>query len=115
MTRSMLEIHLTEVLMRELARCDLGDGIEVIHDVEAVEVEMDCDLEDDDPTDVDHTTRWFDEQFAGTIKFAREPLADAIGTHRFVRESAPYERIEIELDPNAFIRATIEEACRVTV
>lgn len=26
--------------------CDLGDGIEVVHDVETIEVEMECDVDD---------------------------------------------------------------------
>lgn len=86
-------------MMRDLAPCDLGGDIEVVHDVEAVEIEMECDLEEDEPA------RWFDEEFASTMKFARDA-----GTHQFVRHSAPYERIEIQLDPSAFIRATIEEA-----
>lgn len=80
-----LEARLTEVLMGALAPCDLGDGIEVVHDVEAVEIEMDCELDADEP-------------------------ADDLETSMFVRHSAPYERIELQLDANAFIRATIEEA-----
>lgn len=85
MIASKLEARLTEVLMGALAPCDLGDGIEVVHDVEAVEIEMDCDLDGDPP-------------------------ADDIETSMFVRHSAPYERIELQLDANAFLRATIEEA-----
>ena len=85
--------------MRDLAPCDLGGDIEVVHDVEAVEIEMEVDLEDDEPA------RWFDEEFASTMQFARDA-----GTHQFVRHSAPYERIELQIDPAAFIRATIEEA-----
>jgi hypothetical protein len=77
MTR--LETMIAELMMRELDPCDLGNGIEVIHEVEAVEIEMDCDLEEDSPG------RWFDEEFARNIK-----------AHRFLLESAPYERIEIE-------------------
>jgi hypothetical protein len=93
---NMLENRLLEVLMGALSPCDLGDGIEVVHDVEAVEIEMDCVVDDDEPI----------EQLGNTTKFAREE----IGTHRFVRYSAPYDRIEIQLDANAFVRATIEEA-----
>ena len=91
-----LENRLVEVLMGALSPCDLGDGIEVVHDVEAVEIEMDCVVEDDDAIELS----------GSTTKFAREEL----GTHRFVRYSAPYERIEVQLDANAFLRATIEEA-----
>lgn len=42
-----LDSRIAEALMFALAPCDLGDGIEVIHDVEAIEIEMDCDLDDD--------------------------------------------------------------------
>ena len=97
-TSSILEARLLEVLMGELAPCDLGKGIEVVHDVEAVEIEMDCDVEDEASDDI-----------ACTMKFAREP-SDELGTHQFARFSAPYERIELAIEPRAFVRATIEEA-----
>lgn len=45
-TESTLESRLVEVAMRALFPCDLGDGIEVVHDVEVIQVEMDCDLDD---------------------------------------------------------------------
>ena len=133
-----LETRLTEVLMGALAPCDLGDGIEVVHDVEdAVEVEMECavDDEDDEPAPSDtvkmacahdenapseavglirdllaELSRVADpvqeEELGFTTRFVRE----SEGTNQFVRFSAPYERIEIQLDPSAFRRATIEEA-----
>jgi hypothetical protein len=87
--RSRLELRLAELVMTQLAPCDLGDGIEVVHDVESLEIELDCDLSDaalDAPDDID------------------------LRTHQFVRFSAPYERIELQIDDNAFLRATIEEA-----
>ena len=43
----LLENRLAEVLMGALFPCDLGDGIEVIHDVEMIELEMECDLGED--------------------------------------------------------------------
>src|SRR5512135_1842799 len=47
-TESALETRLAEALMSALYPCDLGDGIEVLHDVEEqIEIEMDCDLGDD--------------------------------------------------------------------
>jgi len=98
----MLDARLTEVLMSALAPCDLGDGIEVVHDVEAVEIEMECMLDDEPATAADDDN--------GTTRFARDLGADELGTHQFVRYSAPYERIEAQLDANAFVRATIEEA-----
>lgn len=55
--------RLAEAWMSAMFPCDLGDGIEVVHDVEVIEIEMDCDLGDDDGF------------------------------------SAPYERIEIRLEP----------------
>jgi len=85
MTR--LETVIAELMMRELDPCDLGTGIEVIHEVEAIEIEMDCDLDEDSPH------RWFDEEFARTIKLANETIGYA--THRLLYESTPYERIEI--------------------
>jgi hypothetical protein len=97
---SSLETTLMDVLMAELAPCDLGKGIEVIHDVEAVEIEMDCEIEidDDGPDDI-----------ASTMRFARPP--EELGnTHQYARYSAPYERIELAIDPQAYVRATIEEA-----
>jgi hypothetical protein len=98
----ILETRLLELLMAELAPCDLGKGIEVVHDVEAVEIEMDCDIEVDDEVADD---------VACTMRFARQPNAgDDLGTHQYVRYSAPYERIELAVDPSAFVRATIEEA-----
>jgi len=85
--------------MAQLAPCDLGDGIEVVHDVEdAVEIEMECDVDEEELEDV-----------AATMRFARLPNDD-LGTHQFVRYSAPYDRIELAVEPHAFVRATIEEA-----
>lgn len=93
---------LAEVLMADLAHCDLGDGIEVVHDVEAVEVEMDCDVAMDA----------IDEDADDTIRFAHPEfdLDPDAGTHQYARMSAPYERIELWVDPQAYVRATIEEA-----
>jgi len=44
-TQSALEIQIAELSLRDLFPCDLGDGIEVIHDVELVEIELDCDTD----------------------------------------------------------------------
>ena len=87
MRADSLETRLAEVLMSALAPCDLGDGVEVVHDVETMEVELECALE--------------------------EEVDDELGTHQFVRFSAPYERIEANFDAGAFRRATIEEAKRL--
>ncbi len=43
----LLEARLTDALMSALFPCDLGDGIEVLHDVEDIEIELECDLGDD--------------------------------------------------------------------
>jgi len=105
--------------MSALAPCDLGDGIEVLHDVEDVEIEMDCALDDDEGRDDEVSERdaadtlpehpAFDEPTLGaTTQFVR--VAEDVGTRQFVRESAPYERIELQLDPGAFRRTTIAEA-----
>jgi hypothetical protein len=100
--KSSLEVRLAELVMTQLAPCDLGDGIEVVHDVEALEIEMDCDL-----AGVAAIDRDVSADDAGTHQFVR---TDDLGTHQFVRFSAPYERIELQVDANAFLRATIEEA-----
>jgi hypothetical protein len=84
MRADRLETRLAEVLMSALSPCDLGEGIEVVHDTETLEVEMECSIE--------------------------EVVDDDLGTHQFVRFSAPYERIEVQIDASAFRRATIEEA-----
>jgi hypothetical protein len=106
-TTRQLETRLAELLMSQLLPCDLGDGIEVLHDVESIEVEMECDLDDPvDPSAGDTEVmlkQWFDYEVA-TLDAAEEA-----GTHQFVRHSAPYERIEIQIDANAFRRATIED------
>lgn len=119
-----LQNRLAELELGALCPCDLGDGIEVVHEVEAVEVEMECALDDvPRPLDVgaaiaealaaeierelfdeDHTCE-LEQVEAFTMPFDREG-----GTHQFVRESAPYERIEVELDASGFRQATIEEA-----
>jgi hypothetical protein len=122
----VLANRLAELLMSQLLPCDLGDGIEVVHDVEAIEVEMDCDLADPseqfarvepaepteplaapepDPGDtVVMLKTWFDEIEVG----------EDAGTHQFIKLSAPYERIEIEIDANAYRRATIADARKLT-
>ena len=99
---SRLETRLAELLLSQLDPCDLGDAIEVVHDVEHVEIEMECDLADPPPPPIEELV---------TAQFTR---VDEVGTHQFVRFSAPYERIEIQIDPKAFMRATIEEAKRTS-
>ena len=46
-TESVLESCLAEVVMRALFPVDLGDGIEVVHELETLEIEMDCEIDDD--------------------------------------------------------------------
>jgi hypothetical protein len=89
MRAESLETRLAELVMSALSPCDLGDGIEVVHEVETIEVELECSFDDDTLVD------------------------DELGTHQFVRFSAPYERIEVQIDASAFRRATIEEAKRL--
>ncbi len=120
---STLALQLAELMMRDLVPCDLGDGIEVVHDVEAVEIEMECSVDDAPPVepavdaDLEATLEGVLELWLGptdpvddTERVAREPFPDDAGTYQFVRHSAPYERIEIQLDANAYVRATIEDA-----
>jgi hypothetical protein len=105
---SRLEARLAELLMTQLDPCDLGDGIEVVHDTEALEIEMECDLADPAPPPPAPPAP---EELATTTQFTR---IDDAGTHQFVRFSAPYERIEIQIDAKAFMRATIEDAKRLS-
>jgi hypothetical protein len=88
MVTTALESRIAEVMMSALMPCDLGDGVEVVHEVETLEIELDCRMDDEA------------DELASTASFERL--------------SAPYERIEIQLDANAFIRATIEEAARAS-
>ena len=109
-----LETRLAELMMAQLDPCDLGDGIEVVHDVEAIEIEMECDLGDDGIAEVhahgeaDQTMELSRDAIEELAALAAAP--DEGGTREFIRFSAPYERIELELEPLAFLRATIEEA-----
>jgi hypothetical protein len=115
-THTVLEARLAEVLMAALAPCDLGGDIEVVHDVESVEIEMDCALdEESDDHDAGDT---FVDHDGLVMRFARELADEHAGTTQFTREEdvgsttrfAPYERIEIQVDRGAFLRATIEDA-----
>lgn len=111
-----LETRLAELLMNQLVPCDLGDGIEVVHDVESLEVEMECDLSDNAPVE---DRRAQDASDADqTIEMTREAidaLVEDIGTHELVRFSAPYERIEIQLDAKAFLhRSLTPRTCRAS-
>ncbi|HEX5064431.1 MAG TPA: hypothetical protein VFV99_33880 [Kofleriaceae bacterium] len=121
--RPTLATRLAELVMTQLDPCDLGDGIEVVHDVEALEIEMECDVNDPAPVEPMPVEAAPVDDIASTFPFARQPADDVaatltfarvddVGTHEFVRFSAPYERIEIQIDRNAFLRATIEEARR---
>src|SRR4051794_25089738 len=85
-TAPHLQTRLAELMMSQLLPCDLGDGIEVLHEVEAIEVELECDVDDHPAIEVTDITErmeriWFE--------------SDDLGTHQFVRQSAPYERIEL--------------------
>jgi hypothetical protein len=103
-----LAAKIDEVMMSALMPCDLGDGIEVVHDVESVEVELECALDDDDE-DGDEGTA---DKTLEMEMFHDLHDEDPDGTTPFLRMTAPYERIEIEIDESGFRRATIEEAKR---
>lgn len=109
---SNLQSRLTELMMAQLDPCDLGDGIEVVHDVEdQIEISMECDLGgDDEPAEVDQTLELTRDAIEALEAIAAEATADEVGTREFVRFSAPYERIELQFEPRAFLRATIEDA-----
>ena len=109
---SNLQTRLAELMMAQLDPCDLGDGIEVVHDVEDhIEISMECDLDgDDDPARADQTLELTRDAIEALEAIAAEAIADEVGTREFVRFSAPYERIEIQFEPRAFVRATIEDA-----
>jgi hypothetical protein len=55
------------------------------------------------------------EHFVTTINFAREALdADDSCTARFIRYSTPYEKIEIEAHPKAFVRPANEQVAKTS-
>jgi len=83
-TESALEIHLAELSMRDFFPCDLGDGIEVIHDVELVEIEMDCADDDSAPYE------------SIEIDYLPEPIVHAVE-----------ERAVVELGLNGFVRSPV--------
>lgn len=100
-TEFALQDRLIEAVMRAAFPCDLGDGIEVVHDVEALEIEMECDLEE---------AGAYSEAYE-RIEIAPEPnlwlaSAEDLATARFTRvldsslvrdtlaETVPYPRIE---------------------
>jgi len=86
-TRSALEIRLAELPMRDFFPCDLGDDIEVIHDVELVEIEMDC-----DDLDLDFSAPY------ESIEIEHPPAVIA---------AAVEERAVLDVGPNAFVRSPI--------
>lgn len=113
MRADCLEARIAEVLMSALSPCDLGDGIEVVHETETLEVEMECSFDDETLADDELGTQQFVRSVGddlATHQFVRD---EDLGTHQFVRFSAPYERIEVQIDASAFRRATIEEAKRL--
>ena len=92
-----LESRLAELLMSALSPCDLGDGIEVVHDVETIEVELECTVDDDTQAPAEDTREAADDTLVDIVLVDEE-----LGTHQFVRFSAPYERIEVQIDASAF-------------
>jgi hypothetical protein len=92
-----LETRLAEFLMSQLDPCDLGDGIEVVHEVESLEVEMDCDLGDEQPALVGHCDADQTLDLTREAVEALEAIAEEAGTLEFARFSAPYERIELSI------------------
>jgi len=107
LAHSRLETLLAEVLLADLVGpCDLGDGIEVVHDVEDdLQIEMDCDLDDHAADFVPGA----DDVFSKLARALCSSDEDELGTVEFVRYSAPYERIELQAESHAFVRPTIEE------
>jgi hypothetical protein len=109
-TESALETRLAEVLMRDLVPCDLGDGIEVIHDVEVIEIEMDCDLDDPwysapyERIEIQHEPATvvpaFEVAALGVVSFERSPVLDTL-------PFAPYEP-EVR-DESTFVLSTLAE------
>jgi hypothetical protein len=123
MPGAALEDRIAELAMAALAPCDLGDGIEVVHDVEKLEIEMDCDIADAPSVEALASTMQLHDEVASTMQFLRQDeLASTLqfarqdelaSTVEFARFSAPYERIELQLDASAYRRATIEDARRM--
>ncbi|HTR56464.1 MAG TPA: hypothetical protein VMJ10_37580, partial [Kofleriaceae bacterium] len=82
-TESALETRLAELSMRDLFPCDLGDGIEVLHDVELVEI----------TDDVDYSAPYV------SIEIEHPPPPAAV--------AALDERAIVELGPNPFVRSPV--------
>jgi len=88
-----LESRLAEVLMGALFPCDLGDGIEVIHEVEVIEIEMDCDLGDQawESAPYERIEIRFEsataEDVSDTIPFSLFEVIDTV-----IQETVPYPR-----------------------
>lgn len=118
--QSALESRLAEVLMSALFPCDLGDGIEVVHDVEVIEIEMDCDLEHDPEYSAPYEKIEILLEASATIPileewreapivnvFERSPVCDTLPFAPFEptalgTETVPYPRIDPETLP--FVR-----------
>ena len=98
----VLETRLAEVLMGALFPCDLGDGIEVVHDVEMIELEMECDLGEDawDSTPYEKIELIFEAVAAPFEDFsARERVALDLEAYErsSVTDTLPFETYEPSL------------------
>jgi hypothetical protein len=113
-----LEARLAEVLMWALFPCDLGDGIEVVHEVEQIEIEMDCDVEDDPAYSApyERIELVFASNWVATLAMpdgsAFEPLPSTdtlpfapFEPSQLMTETTPYPRCSADTVP--FVRAPV--------
>lgn len=87
-SESALETRLAETVMSALFPCDLGDGIEVVHDVELLDIEMDCDLGDDSWESAPY------EKIELRLDFAAVPFEDLSARERVTLHSLGLASLE---------------------
>ncbi len=86
-----VETRLVSALLSALFPCDLDEGLEVVHDVEMIEVELECDLGDDseDSSPYERIELVFE---AADAADAADTLPFVLLVDTVVRETVPYPR-----------------------
>jgi hypothetical protein len=109
-----LETRLAEVLIGALFPCDLGDGIEVLHDVEMIEIEMECDLGEDawDSTPYEKIELVFEAvvmPFEDLSK--REPVMLDLGSYErnAASDTVPFETFEPSMPFVRIVESVLNE------
>lgn len=95
-TSAILEARLAEAVLRDLFPCDLGDTIEVVHDVEVLEIELECEVEPSEAYDkLELDPPQVSEDLA-TARFAR--VLEPALVRETLAETVPYPRIRFAGD-----------------